>query len=151
MAGERGYEYGETLLPHDANHRELANGRTRVETLRRLGLPSLRIVPQVSLDNGINAARVILPRCWFDAGRCARGIEALRQYRRGWDDGRKLFGERPLHDWTSHPADAFRYLAVGLREPRPPGGVPAVSVITEKGDGPCPALRDGTPLVVIEE
>ena len=151
MAGERGYEYGETLLPHDANHRELANCRTRVETLRRLGLPSLRIVPQVSLDNGINAARVILPRCWFDAGRCARGIEALRQYRRGWDDGRKLFGERPLHDWTSHPADAFRYLAVGLREPRPPGGVPAVSVITEKGDGPCPALRDGTPLVVIEE
>ena len=113
----KGYLYGETLLPHDANHREMANGRTRIETLRRLGIARPRIVPLQSLEDGINAARVILPRCWFDAGRCARGIEALRQYRRAWDDERKVFGERPLHDWSSHAADAFRYLALGLRDP----------------------------------
>src|SRR5690606_18299298 len=62
------YVYAETLLPHDARQRELANGRTRMETMRRLGLaPNARIVPAVSLDDGINAARIVLPRCWFDA------------------------------------------------------------------------------------
>ncbi len=156
---KKDYAYGETLLPQDARQRELANGRTRIETLRRLGLPGLRIVPNLRLDDGINAARVILPRCWFDAGRCARGLEALRQYRRGWDEERKLFGERPLHDWTSHPADAFRYLAIGLRGaaeeaiphfPRPHRE--PMRVITERGGNePPPTLRDGMPIVVIEE
>jgi len=138
-------------LPHDANHREMANGRTRIETMRRLGIARPRIVPSVSLDDGINAARVILPRCWFDAERCARGIEALRQYRRVWDDERKLFGERPLHDWSSHAADAFRYLALGLREPRAPGSNgQRITAITEESET-WQAPPDAAKLRVITE
>jgi phage terminase large subunit len=69
------------------------------------------------LEDGINEVRLLLPRCWFDAERCARGLEALRHYRSEWDERRQALRERPLHDWSSHAADAFRYLAMGLREP----------------------------------
>jgi hypothetical protein len=65
------------------------------------------------VDDGINAARMFLNRCWFDAEACKPGIAALRQYRREWDARRKVFNNRPLHDWASHAADAFRYLAMG--------------------------------------
>ena len=81
-------------------------------------------------------------------------------FRSGWDEERKLFGERPLHDWTSHPADAFRYLAVGLRGategpipyfPRPPHRAPMYAITERGGNEPPPTLRDGTPIVVVEE
>ncbi len=148
MLHRKGYVYGETLLPHDARQREMANGRTRLETMRRLGIAGTRVVPHVGLEDGINAARVVLPRCWFDETACARGLEALRQYRRGWDDERKIFGERPLHDWTSHAADAFRYLAVGLREPRQPGEASRpvqLDAIEDGGETPPPFDDDGRP------
>jgi phage terminase large subunit len=153
----KGYRYSETLLPHDANHREMANGRTRIETMRRLGIARPRIVPQHKIDDGINAARLILPRCWFDSVTCERGIEALRQYRRAWDDERMIFGGRPHHDWSSHPADAFRYLAIGLREPREygdawfPGSArgPLQEYAITEGDELCPPLPDGRRLQII--
>lgn len=108
------YIYGDHILPHDAGISELGTGRTRVETLRSLGVAP-RVLPRGSIEDGINAARLLLARCWFDAEKCARGIEALRQYRREFDERLKAFRARPLHDWTSHAADAFRYLAMGLR------------------------------------
>jgi hypothetical protein len=116
---QRGWVFAEHLLPHDAQVRELGTGRSRVETLRGLGI-NPRVLPALPVDDGINAVRLMLPRCWFDLARCSRGLEALRQYRREWDDRRKAFNSRPLHDWTSHAADAFRYLAVGLRPPAKP-------------------------------
>ena len=109
------------ILPHDADVKEMSTGRSRLETLNQLGMRTgRRILPNDRIEDGINAARVILPRCWFDETKCARGIEALRQYRKAWDDERKVFNDKPEHDWTSHPADAFRYLARGLREPLDP-------------------------------
>lgn len=114
---ERPYVYGEHLLPHDAAARELGTGRSRVETLARLGLKT-RIVPRHGVDDGINALRTLLPRSWFDARSCAAGIEALRSYRREWDDRHQVFGDHPLHDWASHAADAARIAAMGLRGPR---------------------------------
>jgi phage terminase large subunit len=111
----RGWVFGEHILPHDAKARELTTGKTREQALRDLGLIP-RILPAEPVEDGINAVRSILPRCWFDAARCQRGIEALRQYRRDYDDRLKAFKGRPLHDWTSHAADAFRYLAMGLPE-----------------------------------
>lgn len=114
---DRGYRYGSHFLPHDVEVKELGTGRSRLETLRGLGV-SPTVVRKLSVEDGINAVRRILPRCWFDADKCAEGIKALKQYRRDWDDVRKVFYERPLHDWASHPADAFRYLAVSLDEPR---------------------------------
>jgi len=111
----KGYAYGEHVLPHDARVQELGSGKTRVETLTSLGIRP-RVLSAHRVEDGINAARLLLPRCWFDAEKCARGLEALRHYRSEWDDRRQAFRERPLHDWSSHAADAFRYLAMGLRE-----------------------------------
>jgi hypothetical protein len=132
---ERGYAYGDAFLPHDARQSELGTGRTRLETMRLLGIAGAqRIVPRLTVDDGINAARVILPRCRFDAARTARGIEALRQYRRAWHDERKMFADTPLHDWASHGADAFRYLAVGLREPASRLALTQTRAITDDDD-----------------
>jgi len=111
---DKPYVYGDHILPHDAEVRELGTGLSRVETLRSLGV-NPRVLRADKLEDGINAVRNLLPRSWFDAVKCARGIEALRQYRREYDDRLKAFSARPLHDWTSHAADAFRYLAMGLR------------------------------------
>lgn len=114
----KGYNYGTHWLPHDAEVRELGTGQTRVETLASMGLKA-RIAPKLKVEDGINAARLLLPRCWFDAKKCAYGIEALKQYRQEMDEKRKAFTGRPLHDFASHGADAFRYLAVSLREAGP--------------------------------
>lgn len=113
---DKGYQYGRHLLPHDTAVKELGTGRSRLETLQGLGL-NADVVPKLGVEDGINAVRRILPKCAFDRTKCAEGIKALRQYRREWDDIRKCFYERPLHDWTSDYADAMRYLAVGLQEP----------------------------------
>ena len=126
---QRGWTFAEHLLPHDAEARELGTGKTRTETLASLGIRG-KVLPAQAVDDGINAVRMLLPRCWFDAGRCARGIEALRQYRTEWDDKRKTFRDRPLHDWTSHAADAFRYLAMGLK----PVAKPKPAVNGERGN-----------------
>lgn len=115
----KSYIYEEHLLPHDAEARELGTGKTRVETLAGLGIKG-RVVPAQSVDDGINAVRLMIPRCWFDAENCKAGLEALKQYRTEFDEKRKVFRDKPLHDWTSHSADAFRVLAMGLKTPSKP-------------------------------
>jgi phage terminase large subunit len=110
---ERDYLWGNHYLPHDAEVRELGTGKSRVETLTGLGIRNITICPNIPIEDGIQAARLLLPTCWFDKEKCKEGIEALRMYRREWDDKRQEFKLRPLHDWTSHFADAFRYFAVG--------------------------------------
>lgn len=117
------YVYDDHLLPHDAEARELGTGKTRVETLASLGIKG-RVVPVQSIEDGINAVRMLIPRCWFDSENCKLGLEALKQYRTEFDDKRKVFRDRPLHDWTSHSADAFRILAQGLRAPAKPKKTP---------------------------
>jgi hypothetical protein len=86
----RGWAFGEHILPHDAQVKELGTGKSRVETLQGLGI-SPRVLPAMPVDDGIQAVRTLLPRCWFDAERCARGIEALRQHRREYDDRLRAF------------------------------------------------------------
>lgn len=108
------YTYGEHFLPHDASNREWANGQKRIDVLRSLGLENIKVLGRIPLDDGINAVRNILPVCRFDAVKCAEPLESLRQYRRDYDEERRVFRPTPLHDWTSHDADAFRYLATGL-------------------------------------
>lgn len=110
---DRGYVYGEHLFPHDVAVSELGTGTTRLETLRKLGLPG-RILKATRVDDGINAVRMLLPRCWFDRKKCESGLDALRMYQRDWDEKAQDFRSAPRHDWTSHGADAFRYLAVGI-------------------------------------
>jgi len=110
---ELGYRFKDNFLPHDVEVRELGTGKSRLETLRELGI-TVKVAPKLSVEDGINAVRRILSRCWFDKEKCAEGLRALRQYRVEYDDKRKTFRKSPLHDWSSHSADAFRYLAVSL-------------------------------------
>ena len=107
------YAYGESLLPHDARAKELGTGKSREEVLVSLGVRP-EILPAQSVEDGINAVRTLLPRCWFDERKCKDGLRALRRYHREFDDKRRTFKPRPVHDWASHAADAFRYLAMGM-------------------------------------
>ncbi|HEY7687349.1 MAG TPA: terminase family protein [Dongiaceae bacterium] len=110
----RPYAYEEHLMPHDAQVQEMGTGKSRLEVLASLGIRA-RVLPQLKVDDGIQAVRSLLPRCWFDAEKCTRGVEALRNYRRAFDVHLGYFRAAPVHDWSSHAADAFRYLALGLR------------------------------------
>src|ERR1019366_4117181 len=113
------YDYDTDWVPHDAKVREWAgDGRTRVEAMVALGLKP-RLVPAHTIMDGINAARVLFGRMIFDAEACRDGLEALRQYRADYDDKARVFRNAPKHDWTSHAADAFRYLAMAWREMAP--------------------------------
>ena len=111
-----GYLYGDHVLPHDIKAKEFITGRTRESVLKDYGIYP-RIIPQHRVEDGIEAVRSLLPRCWIDEKKCRSGIAALRQYRKKWDDRNKVYIPRPVHDWTSHPADAFRYGA--MKAPRP--------------------------------
>lgn len=113
---EKGYVYRNHYLPHDIAVKELSTGKSRLDTLKNLGITA-QVGEQSSVMDGINAVRRMLDQCWFDAERCARGIEALKQYRREYDDKLKDWKQRPLHDWTSHGADALRTFATGFSDP----------------------------------
>ena len=112
------YRYEHDFVPHDAKVRELGTGRTRVETMQALKLKP-RLVPQGKIMDGINAARVLMPRIWFDRDKCRDGLECLRQYRADYDEKGRVFRDAPKHDWTSHAADAFRYMAMAYKELKP--------------------------------
>ena len=111
---ERPYAYAGHIVPHDAQAKELGTGKSRLEVLASLGLKGITLAPMHRIEDGINAARMLLPRCWFDATKCARGLDALRLYRAERDEKHAVLRPHPLHDWTSHAADAFRYLAMTL-------------------------------------
>ncbi len=114
-AARRGFVYGRHFAPQDVLARELGSGRTREEQARRLGI-RFSVVARHRVDDGINAVRAVLPRCWFDSERAQRGIECLRRYRAAYDARLGTLGDRPVHDGFSHGADAFRYLAMGMGE-----------------------------------
>lgn len=119
------YRYGDDYVPHDAKVRELGTGRTRIEVLQQLGR-SPKLVPAHKLGDGIEAARLSLMMCWFDSAKCGAGVDALSQYQKEYDEKKRDFRDTPRHDWTSHSADAFRYLAMAWKAmapappPRPP-------------------------------
>jgi phage terminase large subunit len=109
------YFYGKHYGPWDLEVRELGTGKSRLETAKSLGI-KFKIVRKHEVEDGIEAVRSILSRCWFSRKRCMRGIEALRQYRKDYDEKNKVFRSTPLHDWSSNPADAFRYFAWSRKE-----------------------------------
>lgn len=109
---EHDWMFATHILPHDVAVRELGTGLSRKEVLEESGL-SVTIAPKLTVMDGIQAARRILPRCWFDP-KVKLGLDALRNYKRVYDEKRAVFHDRPFHDWASHASDAFRYLAVGL-------------------------------------
>ena len=110
---EFGYKYGYHYLPHDARAKTMASGGKSIieQFATKIDIKHLKIVPNLSIQDGIQATRLALTRTWFD-NRCEEGIECLRQYQREWNDDKKCFNDRPKHDFTSHSADAFRYLSI---------------------------------------
>ena len=109
--------YGQHWAPHDIRVRELGTGKSRLETAQSHGI-NFQVTPNIGVDDGIAAARLLLARCWFDEEKCRPGIEALTFYRKPYNERLQAFTERPLHDWSSHGADAFRGLAVRHKPPR---------------------------------
>jgi hypothetical protein len=111
----KGYDKAQQILPHDVRVREMSSGKSRQEVLMEAGL-EITIAPSLSVADGIQAVRRILPRCWFDKENTKQGLAALRNYRRQYNEKLNVYFDTPLHDWASHYADSFRYLAVGLNE-----------------------------------
>lgn len=114
VLSEKPYVYERHWAPHDIQVRELGSGRSRLEVAAGLGI-RFDITPNISVKDGIDALRMLLPRCWIDARKCATGLEALKAYREKFDEKRGV-SLGPLHDWSSHASDAARYMAVALQE-----------------------------------
>jgi hypothetical protein len=112
---EKPYQYGQHILPHDVEVHDLGTGKSRKETLYDFGLTDIIVLKQEKrVEDGIQAVRGTLSKCWFDKDNCTRGLDALRQYRADYDEKNKVLRQRPLHDWASNSADAFRYLVRGI-------------------------------------
>ena len=115
---ERGYYYGDHYLPHDVEVTELTTNLSRKETLESLGVRPLKVVKRIhDVNEGIQMVRNMLPACAFDKERCKEGLRALESYRKEYDEKNQVFRSRPLHDWSSNGADAFRQFAQGYEEP----------------------------------
>ena len=110
---DNGYRDYSHIMPHDVNVRELQTGKSRYQFLTEAGL-EIEVAPKASIEDGIQAARRILPNCWFNKDKTRSGLECLQNYRRVFNEKTSSFQNRPLHDWSSHAADAFRYLALGM-------------------------------------
>ena len=114
---EKDYVYGRHYAPHDIEVREFTTGKSRLETARGLGI-RFTVLPKLSVEDGIDAVRNILPRMWVDGVRCKELLRAMREYRKEWDEKNKCYRSKPLHDWASDMCDALRYMAIGLRSAR---------------------------------
>jgi hypothetical protein len=105
---DKDYAYSRHIAPHDIMARELGTGKSRLEVANELGI-DFEVAPKLEVDHGIESVRNTLPDCYFDREKCKTGLDALRQYRKQWDDKNQVFKNKPHHDWCSHASDAFRY------------------------------------------
>lgn len=117
VLSKKPYQWGQMYLPHDAENELLASDLTIAQQLRKSDY-KVSIVPKLGISEGIEAARAVFPKCYFDQDKCADGIKALQHYRYDIDPKTNQWDKKPLHDWASHGADAFRYFAVSMRPQR---------------------------------
>jgi hypothetical protein len=118
VLAEKGYVYGKHHPPHDIAVRELSTGKSRKETAGKLGLKFEEPMPALEFADGIDATRLLLPKCWFNEASTGPLIECLRHYRKSYNAKFDIFTENPVHDKYSHGADAMRGLAVRYQVPR---------------------------------
>jgi hypothetical protein len=130
----RPYKVGNVYLPHDAKAKSLQTGKSIIEQFLISGITP-RLVPELSLQDGIEAARLTLPKCYFDEKATYDGVEHLRGYMREWDEKTQTYRNRPKHDQHSHAADAFRYLSIAAKP---------VSSNLSRGDVNIAPRRDST-------
>lgn len=128
MLQDKGYTYGTHWLPHDARAKSLATGRSVEEIMLAMGR-KVSITPNLSIFDGINAARTIFNRCYFDKEKCSEGLQNLRHYRYEVDLESKQLSGRPLHDIHSHAADAFRYFALSIADDAPASSARGIKMV----------------------
>lgn len=107
----RGYVYGHHFGPHDLGAVEISTGKNRIDTARELGL-NFRLVPDISVEDGINSAQITLSTMLVDKEKCKEWIRAMKNYCREWDEKRGAYKDDPYHNWASHGADEFRYASL---------------------------------------
>jgi len=112
-----GYVFDTIWLPHDAQNKSLGTGKSIEEIVRATGIKT-QVLPRIPVVDSINAARTIFPKCYFDRENTYEGLQCLRHYRYDVDPDTKMFSRQPLHDQYSHGADAFRYVAMAVNEPK---------------------------------
>lgn len=115
LLSEKGYRYGVHLFPHDVEHVDgLSTGLTRKELFEDMQIP-VTVVPRSFIVDGIEAVRALLSsRVYIDPVKCSGLLKSMENYHREWDDKRKVYKDKPAHDWSSHYCDSLRYLAEGL-------------------------------------
>jgi hypothetical protein len=115
LLNKKDYVYGKHYAPHDIEVTEFSTGKTRREVAYQLGV-NFKILPKLPIEDGIHAAKMLLPRCYFSLDNTRPLIDALRHYHRRYNEKMKMYHEKPIHDWSSHACDAFRYLAIAIEE-----------------------------------
>lgn len=131
------YSYARHYLPHDARARTWVTGATAQDALEERWLGKVEVLPLDTLANGIEAGRWLLQRSTRFHTRCAEGVEALKAYHYEWDDDRKVLARAPLHDWSSHTADAYRYAA-------------SIVKATQLIDAPIVKVKDIEPAMIVD-
>lgn len=104
------YKYKTHFGPHDLRNTEISIGVSRWSVAKQHGL-KFKLVPKTDVQSGIDLVRRILINCYFELGRTNEGLRALKEYHKEWDETKQMYKEKPCHDWSSHGADGFRYLA----------------------------------------
>ncbi len=140
------YMYDQHYAPHDIAVRNMGkDAKTRQEIAKSLGI-SFNIVKRVAQkEDGIEAVRGILSRCWFDSEYCKRGISALKGYKKEWDDTMMVYKNHPVHDWTSHGTDAFQTMALSNPDPSAPSTAGrVVRTVTNRTKMPMSVNPDGS-------
>jgi len=112
---EKDYVIGTNYGPHDLDQTEFGSGKTRREVAYQMGL-RFKVAPRMAIEDGIHAVKMLLPRCMIDVDNCSKLVNALRHYHRKFSDKERVYKIKPVHDWSSHAADALRTLATGLNE-----------------------------------
>ena len=112
---QKPYRYDGHIAPHDIRVRELGTGTSRYEVASKLGI-NFQVCRNMPLMDGIDATRNLLKRAFIDSEKCEQGYRCLQLYRSEWNDAKRIFSDRPIHDWTSHAADALRMFAVEMSQ-----------------------------------
>lgn len=119
---DKGYVYGKHFAPHDIKVRELGSGKSRLEVAKGLGI-KFEVVKDIGIQDGIDAGRALFKRLWVDKEKCKEWLRLIPQYTKEWDEDNKIFKNNPLHDWTSHGADEYRYASIAVNEMTPENSV----------------------------
>jgi phage terminase large subunit len=134
------YMYGKHLAPHDIKVRNMGvDAKTRQEVAKSVGIDFTPVKRVSAKEDGIEAIRTMLSRCWFDEVNCRRGIDALKGYKKEWNDKMMIYKNEPVHDWTSHGTDAFQTGAITNPQPTNSDGGGRVTKTVHSRNGRIPA------------